>query len=53
MLTLAPSSSFTTTDGMLLPPLHTQQGYVDLATAAGFTVRSAPKDISADVSKTW
>jgi hypothetical protein len=38
---------------MLLPPLCTQQGYVDMATAAGLGVLSAPKDISADVSKTW
>lgn len=40
-------------DGMLLPPLHTQDGYVELATKAGFTVLSGPKDISQDVAKTW
>ena len=38
---------------MLLPPLHTQQGYVDLAKGAGFNTLSEPKDISGDVSKTW
>jgi tocopherol O-methyltransferase len=38
---------------MLLPPLCTQQGYVDLARDAGFDVLSDPKDISKDVSKTW
>ncbi len=40
-------------DGMLLPPLCTQADYVRLATDAGFRVRAAPKDISADVKKTW
>jgi SAM-dependent methyltransferase len=40
-------------DGMLLPPLCTQQEYVNMAAAAGLQVLSAPKDISADVSKTW
>ena len=38
---------------MLLPPLCTQQGYVDLATGAGLEVLGAPKDISKDVSRTW
>lgn len=38
---------------MLLPPLHTQQGYVDLATTAGFSVLGGPKDISKDVAQTW
>lgn len=38
---------------MLLPPLHTQDGYVDLAKKAGFEVLSEPKDISKDVAKTW
>ena len=41
-------------DGMLLPPLCTQQDYVDLAKGAGLKVRGpGPKDISKDVSKTW
>ncbi|KAF6800337.1 Tocopherol O-methyltransferase, chloroplastic [Colletotrichum musicola] len=40
-------------DGMLLPPLCTQQGYVDLAKGAGLSVLSGPKDISKDVSRTW
>jgi tocopherol O-methyltransferase len=40
-------------DGMLLPPLCTQDGYVELATATGLTVLAPPKDISRDVSKTW
>lgn len=38
---------------MLLPPLCTQQGYVDFATQAGLKVIGGPKDISQDVSKTW
>ncbi len=38
---------------MLLPPLCTQQGYVDLATGAGLEVLSPPKDISKEVSRTW
>ena len=38
---------------MLLPPLHAQQGYVDLATGAGFSVLGGPKDISKDVAQTW
>ncbi|KAK0720802.1 S-adenosyl-L-methionine-dependent methyltransferase [Lasiosphaeris hirsuta] len=40
-------------DGMLLPPLCTQQEYVQLATAAGLKTFGGPKDISQDVSKTW
>ncbi|EAQ85883.1 hypothetical protein CHGG_07136 [Chaetomium globosum CBS 148.51] len=40
-------------DGMLTPPLCTQQGYVDFATGAGLKVLGGPKDISKDVSKTW
>lgn len=38
---------------MLLPPLCTQQGYIDLATGAGLALLNGPKDISKDVSKTW
>ncbi|KAK4151803.1 S-adenosyl-L-methionine-dependent methyltransferase [Chaetomidium leptoderma] len=40
-------------DGMLLPPLCTQQQYVDFATGAGLALVGEPKDISKDVSKTW
>ncbi|KAF4985401.1 hypothetical protein FDECE_16577 [Fusarium decemcellulare] len=40
-------------DGMLLPPLCTQQGYVDLAKQAGLEIFSEPKDISQEVRKTW
>lgn len=40
-------------DGMLTPPLCTQQEYVDFATGAGLEVLGGPKDISKDVSKTW
>ncbi|KAK1771249.1 S-adenosyl-L-methionine-dependent methyltransferase [Phialemonium atrogriseum] len=40
-------------DGMLLPPLCTQAGYTQLATAAGLEEFGLPKDISKDVSKTW
>ncbi|KAL2162624.1 hypothetical protein VTH06DRAFT_6460 [Thermothelomyces fergusii] len=40
-------------DGMLLPPLCTQQEYVGLARDAGLEVVGGPKDISKDVSKTW
>ncbi|KAL2152555.1 hypothetical protein VTH82DRAFT_5739 [Thermothelomyces myriococcoides] len=40
-------------DGMLLPPLCTQQEYVGMATDAGLEVVGGPKDISKDVSKTW
>lgn len=38
---------------MLLPPLCTQQDYVDLAQQAGLSIFHEPKDISKDVSKTW
>ncbi len=38
---------------MLLPPLCTQDQYVEYATAAGLQVFAPPKDISQDVSKTW
>jgi tocopherol O-methyltransferase len=40
-------------DGMLLPPLCTQQGYVDFAKGAGFSVLAEPIDISKQVAKTW
>ncbi|KZL87066.1 methyltransferase domain-containing protein [Colletotrichum incanum] len=40
-------------DGMLLPPLCTQQRYVDLAKGAGLSSLAGPKDISKDVSRTW
>ncbi|KAF9869655.1 gamma-tocopherol methyltransferase [Colletotrichum karsti] len=40
-------------DGMLLPPMCTQQGYVDLAKQGGLTLLAGPKDISKDVSRTW
>lgn len=40
-------------DGMLLPPLCTADGYVEMATKAGFKVLKGPMDISADVAKTW
>lgn len=40
-------------DGMLLPPLCTQRGYVDLAAQAGLQVFAEPKDISQEVRKTW
>jgi SAM-dependent methyltransferase len=40
-------------DGMLTPPLCTQQEYVNFATGAGLEVLGGPKDISKDVSKTW
>ncbi|KAF5027199.1 hypothetical protein F66182_687 [Fusarium sp. NRRL 66182] len=40
-------------DGMLLPPLCTQQDYVGLAKQAGLEVFSMPKDISQEVRKTW
>jgi tocopherol O-methyltransferase len=40
-------------DGMLLPPLCTQQGYVDLAKEADLQVLAGPKDISQQVRKTW
>ncbi len=38
---------------MLLPPLCTQPGYVELATDAGLRVSGGPMDISKAVSKTW
>lgn len=38
---------------MLLPPLKTQDEYVELAEAAGLKVLHPPKDISKDVAKTW
>jgi len=38
---------------MLLPPLKTQDEYVQLAEAAGLNVFQAPKDISKDVARTW
>ncbi|KAH8902710.1 S-adenosyl-L-methionine-dependent methyltransferase [Coniochaeta sp. PMI_546] len=40
-------------DGMLLPPLCTQNEYVKLATDAGLQVHGGPKDISKDVAQTW
>ncbi|KAI5456292.1 S-adenosyl-L-methionine-dependent methyltransferase [Mariannaea sp. PMI_226] len=40
-------------DGMLLPPLCTQKGYVELAKQAGLSVFAEPKDISQEVRKTW
>ncbi|KJR89150.1 tocopherol O-methyltransferase [Sporothrix schenckii 1099-18] len=40
-------------DGMLLPPMCTQAGYVQLATEAGLRVLAPPKDISNDVKQTW
>ncbi|CAK7209770.1 hypothetical protein SBRCBS47491_000553 [Sporothrix bragantina] len=40
-------------DGMLLPPMCTQAGYVKLATDAGLRVFAEPKDISNDVKQTW
>ncbi|CAK7199664.1 hypothetical protein SEUCBS139899_002347 [Sporothrix eucalyptigena] len=40
-------------DGMLLPPMCTQTGYVQLAMDAGLRVFGGPKDISNDVKQTW
>lgn len=40
-------------DGMLLPPLCTQQGYVDMAKQAGLELTAGPKDISNEVRQTW
>ncbi|KAH8600064.1 S-adenosyl-L-methionine-dependent methyltransferase [Bisporella sp. PMI_857] len=40
-------------DGMLLPPLCSQEDYVNLATGAGLSTFSKPFDISTKVSKTW
>jgi len=41
------------TDGMLLPPMCSQQEYVLLADGAGLKVFAEPFDISKKVSKTW
>ena len=38
---------------MLLPPLCTQQGYIDFANQAGLDIFSGPNDISQEVRKTW
>lgn len=40
-------------DGMLLPPLCSQQQYVDMAKESGLQLLSGPKDISQDVKQTW
>ncbi|KAB5539464.1 S-adenosyl-L-methionine-dependent methyltransferase [Coniochaeta sp. 2T2.1] len=40
-------------DGMLLPPLCTQDEYVKMATDVGLKVHGGPKDISKDVAQTW
>ena len=40
-------------DGMLLPPLCSMPDYVSFAQAAGLKVFHEPKDISAQVAKTW
>ena len=42
-------------DGMLLPPLCTNQEYVKMATDTGLKVMESggPKDISAEVAQTW
>ncbi|RDA86066.1 hypothetical protein CP532_1272 [Ophiocordyceps camponoti-leonardi (nom. inval.)] len=40
-------------DGMLLPPLCTNQDYVRLAKAAGLHLFADPVDISSQVKKTW
>ena len=40
-------------DGMLLPPLCSQEDYVRLATGAGLKIFAKPFDISSKVSKTW
>jgi tocopherol O-methyltransferase len=45
--------SLISADGMLLPPLCTQQGYLDLARQAGLAMFADPKDISQQVRKTW
>ena len=47
------ASLLTGSDGMLLPPLCTQAGYVKYAEDAGLRTVAEPKDISKDVSKTW
>ncbi|KAJ9602603.1 hypothetical protein H2200_012796 [Cladophialophora chaetospira] len=40
-------------DGMLLPPLSSMPDYVSLAESAGLKVFHEPRDISAQVAKTW
>ncbi|EXJ55197.1 hypothetical protein A1O7_08123 [Cladophialophora yegresii CBS 114405] len=40
-------------DGMLLPPLSSMGDYVSMAESAGLKVFHAPKDISAQVARTW
>lgn len=40
-------------DGMLLPPLCTQEDYVNFAKGAGLSVLAEPTDISKQVAKTW
>ena len=40
-------------DGMLLPPLCTQDDYLCFAREAGFHVFAKPMDISANVARTW
>ena len=45
-------------DGMLLPPLETEPGYVKLAEAAGFQPKKDSEgrdfmDISKNVARTW
>ncbi|ETI20748.1 hypothetical protein G647_07090 [Cladophialophora carrionii CBS 160.54] len=40
-------------DGMLLPPLSCMGDYVSMAEAAGLTVFHPPRDISAQVARTW
>ena len=40
-------------DGMLLPPLCSMPDYISLAQSAGLKVSHGPKDISAEVAKTW
>lgn len=47
------SVKLTSTDDMLLPPLCTQQGYVEMAKQAGLKVTTEPKDISNEVRQTW
>lgn len=43
----------TQADGMLLPPLRTQKGYVTIAEDAGLSKFAGPKDISQQVRQTW
>jgi tocopherol O-methyltransferase len=40
-------------DGMLLPPLSSMADYVSMAGDAGLNVFHPPKDISAQVARTW